>query len=94
MALNDMKIRKTQTAEKPIKIFDGDGLFLFVTPKGGKLWRLKYRHEGKEKRLSRGKDAEVGLAEARKKKEEARKLIAAGIDPGAVKKAQKQAETE
>lgn len=94
MALNDMKIRKTQTAEKPIKLFDGDGLFLFVTPKGGKLWRLKYRHEGKEKLLSLGKYPEVGLAEARQKKEEARKLMAAGIDPGAVKKAQKQAETE
>jgi len=94
MALNDTKIRSIRLPEKPVKLFDGDGLFLFVTLQGSKLWRLKYRHEGKEKLLSLGKYPEVGLAEARQKKEEARKLIAAGIDPGAVKKAQKQAETE
>ncbi|OPY78420.1 MAG: putative prophage CPS-53 integrase [Syntrophus sp. PtaU1.Bin005] len=94
MALNDTKIRSIRLPEKPVKLFDGDGLFLFVTLQGSKLWRLKYRHEGKEKLLSLGKYPEIGLAEARQKKEEARKLLAAGIDPGAVKKAQKQAETE
>jgi len=94
MALNDTKIRSIRLPEKPVKLFDGDGLFLFVTLQGSKLWRLKYRHEGKEKLLSLGKYPEVGLAEARQKKEEARKLLAAGIDPGAVKKAQKQAATE
>ncbi len=94
MALNDTKIRSIRLPEKPLKLFDGDGLFLFVTLQGSKLWRLKYRHEGKEKLLSLGRYPEVGLAEARQKKEEARRLLAAGIDPGAVKKAQKQAETE
>ncbi len=94
MALNDTKIRSVKLPEKPIKLFDGDGLFLLVTPRGSKLWRLKYRHGGKEKLLSLGKYPEIGLADARKKKEEARKLLAEDIDPGAVKRAQKQAMTE
>jgi len=93
MALNDMKIRKAQATEKPLKLFDGDGLFLFVTPKGGKLWRLKYRFDGKEKLLSLGTYPEIGLADARERKDEARKLLAQGRDPGIVRKAQKQAET-
>jgi integrase len=94
MALNDMKIRKAQATEKPLKLFDGDGLFLFVTPQGGKLWRLKYRYEGKEKLLSLGKYPEIGLADARQRREDARKLLAQDLDPALVRKAQKQAKTE
>ena len=94
MALNDMKIRKAQTTEKPLKLFDGDGLFLFVTPHGGKLWRLKYRFEGKEKLLSLGTYPEITLADARERKDEARRLLAQGRDPGIIRKAQKQAKTE
>jgi hypothetical protein len=69
-------------------------LFLLVTPSGGKLWRLKYRYEGKEKLLSLGAYPEISLAEARQRRDEARKQLAHGIDPGAVRKAQKQAVTE
>jgi len=94
MALTDTKIRSIKPSEKSVKLFDGDGLFLLVTPQGGKLWRLKYRHGGKEKLLSLGKYPGTGLADARKKREEARKLLENDIDPGAVKKAQKQAQTE
>ncbi|WP_093884036.1 tyrosine-type recombinase/integrase [Syntrophus gentianae] len=94
MALNDMKIRKAQATEKPLKLFDGDGLFLFVTPQGGKLWRLKYRYEGKEKLLSLGKYPEIGLADARQRRDDARKLLAQDLDPTVIRKAQKQAKTE
>jgi len=69
-------------------VFDGGGLFLLVTKAGGKLWRLKYRFEGKEKLLSLGVYPEISLANARFKKEEARQQIANGIDPAYVKKAQ------
>ena len=94
MALSDMKIRGAKTSDKQVKLFDGGGLFLLVTPSGGKLWRLKYRHEGKEKLLSLGAYPEISLADARQRRDEARKQVAHGIDPGAVRKAQKQAVTE
>jgi len=54
MFLNDSRIRSARPVDKPKKLFDGGGLFLFVTPVGGKLWRLKYRFQGKEKLLSLG----------------------------------------
>ncbi|MCK9391694.1 MAG: integrase arm-type DNA-binding domain-containing protein [Syntrophales bacterium] len=94
MALSDAKIRGAKTSDKQVKLFDGGGLFLLVTPSGGKLWRLKYRHEGKEKLLSLGAYPEISLADARQRRDEARKQLAHGIDPGAVRKAQKQAVTE
>jgi integrase len=94
MALSDTKIRGAKTSDKQVKLFDGGGLFLLVAPSGGKLWRLKYRHEGKEKLLSLGAYPEISLADARQRRDEARKQVAHGIDPGAVRKAQKQAETE
>jgi integrase len=93
MALNDTKIRNIKPSEKQLKLFDGGGLFLFVTLQGSKLWRLKYRHEGKEKLLAFGAYPEISLADARQRRDEARKQIANGIDPGAVRKAQKQSET-
>lgn len=94
MALSDTKIRGARTSDKQMKLFDGGGLFLLVTPSGGKLWRLKYRHEGKEKLLSLGVYPEVGLADARQRRYEARKQLANDVDPGALRKAQKQAATE
>jgi len=84
--LNNMKLSKPMA---PGKHFDGSGLFLLVTPKGGRLWRQKYRFAGKEKGLAFGTYPEVSLKEARKKREDARNLLAQGIDPGAAKKAAK-----
>jgi len=94
MALSDTKIRGVKPSEKQIKLFDGGGLFLLVTTAGGKLWRLKYRFEGKEKLISLGTYPEISLADARDRRDKARVQLAHGIDPGAVRKAQKQAETE
>ncbi len=93
MALSDVKIRNAKPSDKNIKLFDGDGLFLLVTTAGGKLWRLKYRHEGKEKLLALGTYPAVSLTYARKRRDEARENLAHGIDPGAVKKAQRRAVT-
>ena len=66
---------------------DGGGLYLEVSPSGGKWWRLKYRFDGKEKRLSLGTYPDTSLADARGKREAARKLLAAGVDPGEHRKA-------
>jgi integrase len=87
MPLSDIKIRNTKAGEKPVKLFDGGGMFLLVTPAGGKCWRLKYRFGGREKLLALGTYPEISLAEARGRREEARKLLANGVDPGEAKKA-------
>lgn len=92
--LSEIKIRTAKPKEKPYKISDIDGLYLLVTENGGKWWRFKYRFEGKEKLLSLGTYPEISLADARQRRDETRKQVAKGIDPGAVRKAQKQAETE
>ena len=91
MAITDIKARTAKIKDKPYKLSDGDGLFLLVTPTGGKWWRFKYRFGGKEKLLSLGTYPEVSLADARERREAARKQVAAGIDPGEVRKAQKAA---
>jgi integrase len=92
--LTDVQVRTAKSQGKDYKLFDGGGLFLFVNTSGGKLWRLKYRFGGTEKLLSLGSYPEIPLTDARQRREDARKLLEKGIDPGAVKKAQKQAETE
>ncbi|EGV33198.1 putative integrase prophage protein, partial [Thiorhodococcus drewsii AZ1] len=89
MPLTDAKIRNAKPAEKAVKLFDERGLYLEVSPAGGKWWRLKYRSGGKEKRLSLGVYPDVGLKEARERREEARALLANGIDPSEHRKAQK-----
>ncbi len=94
MPLTDIQIRTAKPAAKPFKLFDGGGLYIEVMPTTGKLWRLKYRIGGKEKRLSFGKYPTVGLKDARAKREEAKISLAQGIDPGAQKKAQKAARAE
>jgi hypothetical protein len=94
MALSDVKVRNVKPTEKQQKLFDGDGLFLLVTPTGGKWWRFKYRFGGKEKLLALGTYPEITLGDARQRREDARKLIANGVDPSEVKKAQKAAITE
>ncbi|WP_174566990.1 integrase arm-type DNA-binding domain-containing protein [Rhodanobacter sp. B05] len=94
MPLTDTAIRKAKPADKPQRMFDGGGLYLEVSPAGGKLWRLKYRHGGKEKRLALGVYPDTGLKDARGKRDAARKLLAEGIDPGEVRKASKAAGEE
>lgn len=89
MPLSDAQIRKAKPLAKPQKLFDGDGLFMLITPAGGKLWRFKYRVGGTEKLLALGAYPEVSLADARTRREEARKILAQGIDPSEVKRAAK-----
>lgn len=90
MALTDIAIRNAKPAEKQQKLFDGGGLHLLVTPAGGKRWVLKYRFGGKEKSLALGTYPTVTLVEARKRRDAARDKLAAGIDPGEAKKAEKR----
>ena len=95
--LKDTTIKTAKPKEKKYKLADGGGLYLLVMPNGGKLWRMDYRINGKRKELSFKTYPEVSLAEARKKRDTAREQVAAGIDPGEVKKAvnaAKVAETE
>jgi integrase len=87
--LTDASIRNAKPREKPFKLFDGGGLFLEISPAGGKLWRLKYRYGGKEKLLALGAWPEVSLSAARQRRLKARSLLAEGIDPGTVRKAEK-----
>ena len=92
--LSDTKIRTAKTDGKPLTLFDGGGLYLLVLPTGGKLWRFQYRFEGQNKLLALGAYPEISLQNARQRRDETRRQVALGIDPGAVKKAQKQAQTE
>jgi len=87
--LSDIQVKNAKPQTKQVTLFDGGGLFLLVTPTGGKLWRCKYRFDGKERLLSFGSYPELSLADARQRREDARKLLANDVDPGAVKKAQK-----
>nr|WP_269791212.1 tyrosine-type recombinase/integrase [Stenotrophomonas sp. Iso1] len=89
MALSDLTIRNAKATGRTQRLFDGDGLYLEVSPTGGKWWRLKYRIGGKEKRLSLGTYHKVGLKLARKKCDEFREMIAAGIDPSEQRKLRK-----
>ncbi len=89
MSLTDPAIRNAKPKDKPFKLYDEDGLFLLVTPTGGKWWRFRYQYDDKAKLLSLGVYPEVGLKEARDRRDEARKLLASGIDPSANRKAEK-----
>ncbi len=86
MALTDRMILALKPLDKPRKYFDGGGLYLLVTPPGGKLWRLAYRFNGKAKLLSFGAYPAVTLKMARDRRDEAKSLIARDIDPGEHKK--------
>ena len=89
--LTDTAIRKAKHGDKSVKLSDGGGLYLELHPNGSRYWRMKYRH-GAEKRLAFGVYPEVTLAEARHCRDDARKLIANGTDPGELRKATKAAD--
>ena len=93
MPLTDTAIRAAKPRAKPRKLYDAGGLYLEVSPTGGKWWRWKYRLGGKEKRLSLGVYPDVGLKSARERRDAVRQQLAAGIDPGQARKAQKLAVT-
>ncbi len=81
MPLTDSGIRAAKPGTKPIRLYDRDGLYLEISPAGGRWWRFKYRYAGKEKRISLGTYPTVLLKEARVKRDDARRQLAAGIDP-------------
>lgn len=90
MILKDISIRSIKPKDKLYRLFDGKGLYLEVLPSGGKYWRLKYRYAGMEKRLALGVYPEVTLSDARERCDQARKALAAGNDPGELKKEAKR----
>lgn len=94
MPLTDTQCKTAKPNEKQYKITDEKGLYLLVTPKGGKWWRFNYRFDQKNKTLSMGTYPDTGLKQAREKRDEARKLVAAGIDPGVNRKATKAAKAD
>jgi integrase len=89
MPLTDTKVLKAKPAEKAFKLFDGQGLFMIVTPTGGKWWRLKYRRDEKEQTLSVGTYPNITLAQARDKAKGLRSSVANGVDPSAQRTAEK-----
>ena len=86
MALSEFAARKAKPREKAYKLADGGGLYLHVQPGGSKLWRMKYRHQGKEKLLSFGSYPLVTIADARRKRDDAKRLLLEGSDPNAKKR--------
>lgn len=94
MPLTDVSIRTAKSAEKPRKLADEKGLYLLIQPTGGKLWRMDYRFNGARKTLALGAYPAVGLAAARDRRDDARKLLANEIDPGEYRKVQKAAKIE
>jgi integrase len=90
MALSDAKIRNAKPTDKPQRLWDSGGLYLEVSPAGGKLWRFKYRIHGKERLLALGKWDTVSLREARDLRDEWKKVLARGQDPGVVRKKAKR----
>jgi len=87
--LTELQVKNAKPAPKEYKLFDGGGLYLLVTPSGGKLWNLKFRFAGKEKKTAFGAYPMLSLSDARQRREEARRLLVNGVDPGEVKKAHK-----
>ena len=90
MKLNDRQIKNAKPAEKPYKLNDGKGLYLYINTSGGKLWRFDFSHNGKRKTLSIGKYPTVSLVEARQAAENARRLLVSGQDPSEAKQQEKR----
>lgn len=86
MPLSDVAIRKAKPAEKPYKLTDAAGLYLLVSTTGARLWRMDYRHGGKRKTLAFGDYPTLGLADARERRDAARRQLADGLDPVAAKR--------
>ena len=91
--LTDNENESINPGHKPIRRFDGGGLYLEVAPSGGKWWRLKYRFLRKDKRLALGVYPDVGLIEAREERNAAKQLLKQGIDPAARRREEKSRET-
>lgn len=89
MSLTDMAIRRAKTRDKPYKLYDELGLFLVISPSGSRLWRMKFRHGGSEKKLSFGAYPQLSLRDARKMRDDARELLADGKDPSLEKQREK-----
>ncbi len=92
--LTETQVRNAKSSLKPVRLFDGGGMYLEIAPNGGKWWRLKYRHLGKEKRMSLGVYPDVGLKIARERRNEARKLLTDGVDPSENRKAIRATQVE
>lgn len=90
MPLTDLEIRRSKPLDKPYTLNDGNGLSLLIEPNGSKGWRFRYRFDGKPKMLSLGTYPLTSLTEARQKRDEAKKLVASGINPSDVRKRDKQ----
>jgi len=90
MPLTVTAVKNAKPASKPRKIFDSLGLYLEVSPKGGKWWRFKYRYAGREKRPSLGVYPDVSLGEARDRRDAARRLLDKEIDPSEYRQGQKE----
>ena len=86
MPLTDAACRNAKPTGKPVKLADGGGLYLYVSPRGGKLWRCDYRHLGKRRTASLGPYPVLGLADARKRRDDLKRQILDGIDPAAAKR--------
>ncbi|MCX7360624.1 MAG: Arm DNA-binding domain-containing protein, partial [Alphaproteobacteria bacterium] len=92
--LTDILIRKTTAPGKPTKLMDERGLYLILTPKGGRWWRFRYGFAGKEKLLSLGTYPDVSLKAAREARDDARRALAKGIDPSAARQREKREKAE
>lgn len=86
MPLTDTTVRNAKPKDKPYKLSDSEGMYLFVHPAGGRYWRMKYRFGGREKLLALGVYPEISLKDARDRRIDARKLLANGVDPGEFRK--------
>lgn len=94
MALTDTKVRSAKPEAKEYSLVDGDGMFLLIHPNGSEYWRFRFRFGGKQHLMAFGVYPETSLADARQKREEARRLVAAGVDPREHKRAVKEEQTK
>jgi integrase len=92
MPLSDVQLRGLKATQKPYKVSDSGGLFVLVSPNGSKLWRLAYRHQGKQKLLALGAYPTISLRDARKARDDAKELLASGDDPAHLRKMEKRRE--